>query len=354
MASLKIKCIYVISVIDNVAAHVQSTLQGFGLDIQVREFPLSQYGTPIAPNVAMRKLSDPALLDDQIEQIEYLLADQPVISQVLEHPRNRVKWVQNTFAGVEMIFNNLSKLKMDPDLIITRTSNNISGQMMGEYVIGHIIARERNFLGLADCQQNCLYEQNKFWPYRVLTDLSIGILGLGNLGTDVVRMAKAMGMSTWAVLRDQRFSSGDQQCSHVDHVRPVSRMEEALREVDYLVSLLPSTPDTRGLLSGETLKACRNKKTVLINLGRGDIIDDESLIYALKQGWIGGAILDVHNKEPVPINSPLWGIQGVTITPHVSCSTTGISMLTDAYIENLQKYLQGNDLRNQVDLTKGY
>lgn len=110
--------------------------------------------------------------------------------------------------------------------------------------------------------------------------------------------------------------------SYVDESFAVENLHECLQKCDYLCNILPSTPSTVGLLSGNVLQSCKEKQTVLINVGRGDVVSEESLLKALDHKWIGGAILDVFEKEPLPKDSALWTHPQVTVTPHVSGFTT--------------------------------
>ena len=150
--------------------------------------------------------------------------------------------------------------------------------------------------------------------YRSLAEMSVGIIGFGDIGKDVAKYCKAMGMTVNIVKRN----TSSENPPFVDNVFPVNRLAECLKQCDYFCNLLPSTPSNRGFFSGDVLECCKEKKTVFINIGRGDVIDDQTILKALDNHWIGGAILDVFEVEPLPSNSPLWSHPGVTITPHNS------------------------------------
>ncbi|XP_055883942.1 glyoxylate/hydroxypyruvate reductase A-like isoform X2 [Biomphalaria glabrata] len=263
-------------------------------------------------------------LEKHVSEIEFLFADPDIIGQVLAHPRNKVKWAQSTFAGLDALFKAIDKLHQLPDVLISRQTGGF-GQKMGEYVIGQIIARERKFDIMRDLQKQKSFDGSQLYSYRCLNSLSIGILGFGTIGQEVVRQCKAMNMNVWAAVRDERFDSGENLNHSVDNFVPMSRLNEMLTEVDYLVNVLPSTPKTRGLLS-DKLHFCEKKKTIFINIGRGDIVDDNSLITAIQNGWLGGAILDVFNTEPLPSTSELWNLPNVTISPHVSGITFAVEV----------------------------
>ncbi|WAR17782.1 GHRB-like protein [Mya arenaria] len=137
----------------------------------------------------------------------------------------------------------------------------------------------------------------------------------------------------------------------------IESLDEVLATVDYICCCLPGTPDTANMLSGDILKACCQKKPVLINTGRGDLIDEITLVTAIREGWLGGAVLDVNPAEPLPPDSPLWTLQNVLITPHISGYTRDprhIQRYVDVFVENYRRYCDGQPLMYEVDFEKGY
>ncbi|XP_052765258.1 glyoxylate/hydroxypyruvate reductase B-like [Mya arenaria] len=143
----------------------------------------------------------------------------------------------------------------------------------------------------------------------------------------------------------------------VDQYVTIESLDEVLATVDYICCCLPGTPDTANMLSGDILKACCQKKPVLINTGRGDLIDEITLVTAIREGWLGGAVLDVNPAEPLPPDSPLWTLQNVLITPHISGYTRDprhIQRYVDVFVENYRRYCDGQPLMYEVDFEKGY
>lgn len=219
---------------------------------------------------------------------------------------------------------------------------------MAEYVVGQIIAHERNWLALASQQSAREWNRNLLSCSgkleRKLSSLTLTMLGPGDIGQVVMQRAQAFGMKTLALKVDGVPVPGaDMLCTE---------LAPALGHGDYVVNLLPSTPATRGLLSGNALQHCR-PGAVFINVGRGDVIDDESLLHALERGWISGAVLDVFVEEPLPSTSPLWDHPKITITPHVSAVTHGKDA-ADVFLQNLERHALGDDLKYTVDWGKGY
>ncbi|KAH9489323.1 hypothetical protein Btru_057594, partial [Bulinus truncatus] len=289
------------------------------------------------------------------DEVKYAIGQIRQLVNILSRENNIIKWIQCTSAGVDHIFRNIDTIKLSPDFVMTRTAEIRRGEMMGEYVIGHVIARERNFEALNQAQRRCDYNRKVAPSYRMLKDLTVGLLGVGNLGSEVARLCKAVGMTVLGGVTDRRYESRNSPGPNFDQLIPMSRLDELLKSCDYLIAILPSTPETNGLLSGQVLEACKSKQTVLINLGRGDLIDDASLVHAIRSGWLGGAVLDVLNLEPLPPDSPLWSLPNVTITPHNSCQAKeSLSIVAKNYVDNVLRYVQGEQLQNILDFSKGY
>ncbi|KAK7101574.1 glyoxylate/hydroxypyruvate reductase A-like [Littorina saxatilis] len=289
-----------------------------------------------------------ATLAKRLQDAEVLLGDgKTIITCIRAGATPKLKWAHSTWAGVEGIMEAFNFQKPHDDFILTRPGHGF-GDLMSEYVIGQIIARERDFEGIRLKQQK--REWDKSYDYfRPLFTLSIGILGYGAIGKEVAKKCKAMGMKVWAVNRYQNTTPSPD----VDEFRGMDALGEVLRNCDYVCSILPHTPATQDLLSGDVLKQCQEKKSVLINIGRGSVIRDESLIKAVREGWIGGAILDVFNEEPLPADSELWSLPNIVITPHVSGPSLP-DQVAKTFVDNLKLYNSGKPMNNVVDWNKGY
>lgn len=187
--------------------------------------------------------------------------------------------------------------------------------------------------------------------YRYLSSLTLSILGCGDIGCCIAKAAKAFGMRTIGFGKTDR----DESIDGIDEY--TTNLKYALQSADYIVSVLPSTPDTRGLLNGKTLQQAsasnRGKCPVFLNVGRGDVISEGNIIDALENEYISAAILDVFEVEPLPIDSPLWNRSDVIISPHVSALTQP-SDVPKVFLENYARYKDGRDLKYVVDWNKGY
>lgn len=150
--------------------------------------------------------------------------------------------------------------------------------------------------------------------YRVLSELSIAILGFGDIGKVVGKRCKDFGMKVYGMM--SRMPGEKPDC--VDECFTSVDLNIFLEKADYVCNILPITSETNDMLSGGVLKHCANKQSVLINIGRGNVVADGEIVHALNNGWLRGAVLDVFRSEPLPSDSMLWKLPNVIITPHVS------------------------------------
>lgn len=179
----------------------------------------------------------------------------------------------------------------------------------------------------------------------------MGIVGLGSIGREVARLAKAFGMRVIATRRSAKLIS---RARYVDILLPREHQIELLSDSDFVVLTLPLTPETRRLIGEKELRAMKST-AYLINVARGGIVDEEALIHALNARWIAGAGLDVFATEPLPADSRLWELPNVIFTPHIGGATEDyVLRATKVFHENLRRYLNGKKLLNVVDKKKGY
>ncbi|KAK3093511.1 hypothetical protein FSP39_016624 [Pinctada imbricata] len=171
---------------------------------------------------------------------------------------------------------------------------------------------------------------------------------------DIYKVANSLnpfGMNINGMCRHPKESNNDFPFKKIWQKNGLSAL---LEECDYIVNVLPGTSETKDMLSGETLKSCKNKKPYFINIGRADIIDTESLEKAISEGWISGALLDVVEPEPLPPDHPLWSIPNVTITPHISGVPNNRNQMIDLFARNLEKFFNNEPLLYTFDCKSGY
>ena len=273
----------------------------------------------------------------------------------------RLRWVQLHSAGADHL---LGHPIMNSDVLITTTSG-IHAPPIAEYAFASILAWSRRV-------PKMLYYQNRReWPQgrwelfvgQELRGATLGIVGYGSIGREVGRLGKCFGMRVVATKRsvgqvaDTGYrvpGTGDPEGQILNRIYPPEQLREMLAECDYVVISLPLTPDTRGLIGEEELRAMK-PNAYLVNISRGGIVDEAALIKALQEGWIAGSGLDVFEEEPLPPDSPLHDLDNVILSPHVAgFSPHYDERASDLFAENLRRYLAGVELLNLVDKEVGY
>ena len=255
----------------------------------------------------------------------------------------RLRWLQASSAGIGQLIHRKNYTQRLPNTIFT-TASGIHIQPLAEFCAMAILMFSRNLHHMLAMQQE------KRWERFAATDLigrTLGILGVGKIGSEVARFARAFGMRT---IGTKRYIDGiDPASLHLDRLYAPEQLNDVLCQSEFLVIATPHTSETERML-GATELAMLPRGAVLINIGRGAVIDQQALIAALQSGHLGGAALDVFEHEPLPTESPLWTLANVLISPHsASTSDRENERLTDLLCDNLRRYLDGRPLRNVLD-----
>jgi phosphoglycerate dehydrogenase-like enzyme len=183
---------------------------------------------------------------------------------------------------------------------------------------------------------------------QLLSGKTVGIVGFGAIGHLVGRKARALGMRVLGVRRE------GQAHPDADQIYGLRELPEVLRQSDYVVMVLPHTPETQKVIGEAELREMQSH-AVLINIGRGSAVDEVALAMALEAGAIGGAGLDVFEREPLKSESPLWHAPNTVITPHMASDADDWQQrLAEVFSENLRRYRAGEPLLNQIDKVRGY
>lgn len=323
---------------------------------------------PQRPNIVVRLQA----LSDSLEIVD-VSGDQPFDMEALDDPEVEVivgarapsdlskvpglRWLQVRSAGVD-------HLAADPPWdkgIVVSNARGVFAIPIGEYVTGAIL-RINQPINVWSSDQAVHH-----WPSdndgrlaTIARGKTAVVVGYGSIGREVARQLSAVGLRILAVkprpeLRsDESFrvpGTGDPDGSIPSVIVSVEALTTVAGEADYLVLTLPLTSASRGLVNRAVLAALP-PRAWLINVSRGPLVDEPSLIDALETGQLAGAILDVAGQEPLPPESPLWTAPNVTITPHVSGAT--LEFLDDLVVENVRRYLAGETLLNRVDPSRGY
>ena len=224
------------------------------------------------------------------------------------------------------------------------TSSGATAEPIAHTAIAALLALARGFPRWSAAQR-----RREWAPHRAqdtprdLRGQTMVIVGVGAIGNEIARLARALGLHVVGVRRRQRTES-----DHTDEMHPPSALHEVLPRADWLVLACPLTNETRGLIDAAALARLPATAHV-INVARGQIIDEVALIGALQNGRMAGAYLDVFAEEPLPANSPLWDLPNVIISPHDAAASTGNSeRVSELFLRNLEHWLRGEPLENEV------
>lgn len=253
-----------------------------------------------------------------------------------------LRWVQLTHAGAELV---------DPSLareIAFTTAGDISSHWIAEWVLGAMLMSAK---GWPQVWRDQLAHRTRRYAPRELAGSTVGIVGMGAIGTQVARLAKGLGCRVIGMRRSFTARGPD---ALADEGVPPSDLPYLLSASDYVVLSAPLTAETHHLIDAAALRSMR-PDGVLINVGRGALIDEPALAEALRVGTIAGAVLDVFTQEPLPAESPLWDIDTVMLAPHVAGGSEHYyERATEVFCANLRRYLRGEPLLNQVEAGRGY
>lgn len=280
---------------------------------------------------------------------------------------HRLKWIHSTFAGVNEIYQNSTR----NDFVLTRTSG--FGSQMAEYCLGWSLFHYQRMEVAQSLQQQKTWDRDAFVKRGGINGICMGVMGVGDIGSAVAKAAKAFQMTTIG-LSSSSESAASNRDENFDKV--TASLHELLCVSDIVVNTLPSTDQTKGLLTLHKLnlafhQSTRKNPPLFINIGRGDIISTSHIISALDgsqndgQPSLSYAILDVFEEEPLPQSSPLWNNPRVSITPHISAISTP-EIVGKSFLFNLERFVRWWDevdsntkslsetLHNVAHRSKGY
>ncbi len=248
-----------------------------------------------------------------------------------------VRWVQLGSAGIEMW---VDAGVMREDIVWT-AAKGVYARPIAEHVVALMLAASRGL------PERIRAERWGSPAGRLLRGATVGVVGAGGIGTELLALLQPFGMRSIALTRDGRATAADRS------VGP-GELELLLAESDYVVLAAAATPETVGMISAERIAAMR-PDAWLINVARGSLVDTDALVRALGSGVIGGAALDVTDPEPLPPEHPLWRLPNAIITPHVgSTMEMGLSFLADRVEENVRRFARDELLLGRVRLELGY
>jgi len=312
--------------------------RGENLSVEQREWIQQR-----APEARILVTQDRDEIEAERDRIE--IANEGVPREWLAH-MPRLKWYAQYGAGVDWLLRHPDV--RDADFLLTNGSG-IHAVPISEHIIGMMLALSRQLPKALRQQMQGQWDRSIAETTFELAAKTMVLVGVGAIGERTARLASALGMRVIGVRRNaERGAEG------VERMVAPQDLQQVLPEADVLVLTIPLTPETRHMIGAAELSLLK-PSAYLINIGRGGTVDQDAMIEALRQGRLAGAGLDVFEQEPLPSDSPLWDMQNVLITPHVSGFTPARAERAWAlFSDNLERYLSDRPLCNLVDKQLGY
>ena len=299
------------------------------------------------PQLQIAHLPDYKRLTEEIADAEAFVGWSLRAEQVAA--AKKLRWVHSTAAAVHQLL--LPEL-VASDVVLTN-STQVHGPVVAEHALALMLALAKRLPTAVKLQQRGVWGQATLWEERPrpreVAGATVGVVGLGNIGRELVRLARAIGMRVVAVREHPEKGTGG-----ADTVYGPEDIARLLAEADFVVLAAPLTEKSRTLMNAERL-AQMKPDAFLINVSRGALVDEAALAAALEKHTIAGAALDVFAAEPLPAESPLWRRENLLITPHTAAVTERLwERHYELLADNLRRYLAGEPLRGVVDKTRGY
>ncbi len=256
----------------------------------------------------------------------------------------KVKWLHSRSAGLD------SKLfpKLVESPVPLTNGRGVFSQSLGEFAIAGLLFFAKDLRRMLRSQA-----EGRWDPFDIveIRGQTMGIVGYGDIGRAAAQRAHAMGMKVLALRRRPELSHGD---PHVDKVYAWGDLHKILPQCDAVVAAAPLTEETRGMIGAPEF-ALMKPGAVIVNVGRGPVIDEASMIHALEQKRIKGAVLDVFDTEPLPSGHPLYRLENVLLSPHCADHTPDwLEQAMAFFLQNFERYRKGEPLLNVVDKRMGY
>ncbi len=298
----------------------------------------------IAPEMRLLVTRDHDEIESALDEIEVAAGGFP--HGLLPRAHN-LRWLQQWGAGADWLLRYPEAVELD--FVLTNASG-VHPIPISEHILAFLLAFGRGFHRAARAQERSEWiprdQQESLFE---LEGKTMVLVGVGAIGERTATVATALGMRVLGVRRDPSVGTPD-----VEVMSGHDQLLDLLPEADFVVLTVPLTRETQGMIGERELRAMK-PTAYLVNIGRGDTVQESALIRALREGWIAGAGLDVFETEPLPVDSPLWEMKNVIITSHYAGITPHYHERAMAiFLDNLQRYRAGEPLRNVVDKKIGY
>jgi phosphoglycerate dehydrogenase-like enzyme len=291
------------------------------------------------PELNVSIVSKVADADPYLAEADIIVTHGPHLEDRADHVFNnapKLKWVQAIGTGVDSI---ADRPALREGVIVTNI-HGVHDPAMSEAAMSLMLALSRT---LPRSLENKARHKWENWPSRLLSEKTVGILGMGSIAGAMAPRFKAFNMTVFGI------TSGVREMAGFDRVYDKSKLIEVMRELDYFVVLTPYNPQTHHIINAEVLGAMK-PDSYLINLARGGVLDEMALLEALRSKWIAGAALDVFAQEPLKPDNPLWDLDNIIITCHQAATHDNSARNNLPTIqENIRRFL-ANDLKNMKNV----
>ena len=306
--------------------------------IAEQDYPVyTQLLRKAAPQLEVLSTGDSAELSRFAAECPVWLGQPDLLANLLRQGHTP-QWMQSTWAGITPLLAD----GLNRDYRLTRAVG-IFGQVMAEFVLTYMLGHEREVLARLMSQVERKWDNR---PGHSLAGRKALIVGAGDIGVSVAQFLAPFGVQVYGVA-----SSARSQAPFVE-IAAMADLPRLVSEVDYVINLLPSTPQTVDIYDAK-LFAQFKPTSLFINVGRGVAVVDADLVEALKEGHLAGAVIDVCRQEPLPQRHPFWTAWGLLLTGHSSAPTSPVAMV-GLFLENLAAFEAGETLRGEVDFSRGY
>lgn len=284
------------------------------------------------------------LRSGELENIEIILGE-PDLSTI--HAAKKLRWIQMTWAGANKY---TSALDYPKDILLTSASG-AYGVVISEYIVSGLLALTKKLFSYGEQMRQGGW--SKLPDDDTLEGKRVLVLGTGDIGCETAKKLKCFGAYTVGMCR-----TPGKESPFFDEMYTAEQLDSQLQQADIVVIALPGTKETAGMFDADRIGRMK-PGTILVNVGRGFIVDTDAMTDALKNGLIKGAVLDVTDPEPLPGGHPLRSMENVVLTPHISGIGWGENLFTrkrilDIFCENLKRDRDGVPKRNLIDFRKGY
>jgi len=306
----------------------------------------------------------PAVKPEEIPAEVWARTEVLYTDRVLPTPAQapRLRFIQFHYAGIDYAAE--SPILRKPDLVAATLSGAVSSQV-AEWSVAMLLALGHRIPEMMALQSKSEWPQDRWQQFAPveLRGTTIGLVPYGSISREIARLLVPFGVNILAAKRNAMDPTdrgympeglGDPEGNLFKRLYPIEALKSMLKECDFVIVSLPLTPQTRGMIGAEELKAMK-PGAFLVDCGRGGIVDHAALLQALQEKHLAGAALDVFPQEPLPADNPVWKQPNVIVSPHVAgISKNFDAHATDLFAANLRRYIDGAAVYNRFDLEKGY